>query len=235
MTDKQQILSIVIPSFESPKVLENNLPVLFQFLNSIDFESEVIVVNDGSKNTKAYDKIGLDFGCKIIHLPANEGKGTAIKTGFSVAKGGLLFFTDADIPFEPNNFLRFIEALKKSEIAIGDRHHPDSVYFDRIPNQRRWGSGIFTNLVRNWILKGFMDTQCGLKGFQRHVALELVKKTKISGFAFDVEWLKMAQSKNWKIAKVPVTFRNQEGSSVRLFRHGATMLWNLVQIKYMKF
>jgi dolichyl-phosphate beta-glucosyltransferase len=68
------------------------------------------------------------------------------------------------------------------------------------------------------------DTQCGLKGFRRQAARELFSRSRLNGFAFDVEVLLLAQRLGLAVAEVPVRAQVRRGSKVRVLLDGRRML-----------
>lgn len=199
------------------------------------WESEVIVVDDGSNDNGATEKVAKENGCIFLQQEINKGKGAAVRRGMLAAKGDYRIFTDADIPFEfeaIENFLHYISD-KEFDIAIGDRRLPESNYFSKIKGARKVGSNIFTFFVGRFITTGFSDTQCGIKGFKGKVADDLFSVARLNGFAFDVEILYIALKRNYDIKRLPVHFRsNHDDSSVSLMRHAPGMLMDLFRIKW---
>jgi dolichyl-phosphate beta-glucosyltransferase len=70
-----------------------------------------------------------------------------------------------------------------------------------------------------------------MKGFKDSIANDLFSVSRINGFAFDVEIIYLALKRNYDIKRLPVKLRNQEGTSVSLWRHGVGMVYDLFQIK----
>ena len=226
-------LSIVIPSYRSAKVLENNLPYLLLFLQEQNYASEVIIVDDGSKDSGATERVAIQHNCSYLAYPENRGKGFAVRTGMAVAQGDICIFTDADIPFETSAIEAIIHAIqvKEFDVVIGDRGLQASNYFTKISSQRRLGSGFFTFIVGRFITTGISDTQCGLKGFRKNVAADLFGKSRINGFTFDVELVYISLKRNYDIKKIPVNLRSQDGNSVNIFKHGFKMVLDLFMLK----
>ncbi len=227
------MLSIIIPVFNNSSVLESNLPLLINELSIKKYDFEIIIVDDGSKNQLRTQKIAQYLGAFYIGLDKNRGKGAAIKEGMNIAKGEFRIFTDADIPYEFKSIESMISEFKtgKSDLIIGDRTLVKSEYYDRLSFIRNFGSKLFTLLVGSIFKKGLSDTQCGLKGFTADAAKYLFSKSIINGFAFDVEILYLANKYNYQIQRVPVKLRNQSSSSVRVLKHGISMLIDLFKIK----
>lgn len=240
MQDNQKpgvYLSVIIPSYRDSSVLERNLPVLRQYLESLGKSSEVIVVDDGSNEIFKTKEVAERYGCRFLKNPVNQGKGAAVRRGMLAATGSYRIFTDVDIPFETETFDVFLKYLdqKEFDVVVGDRTLEDSDYFQKVPQLRRWGSDVFSFLAGRFLVGGHFDTQCGMKGFRGEVADYLFHVSRINGFAFDVELLYVALKRNFDIKKVPVVLRCQDGTSVRIVRDGLKMLQDLVRIRANQF
>jgi dolichyl-phosphate beta-glucosyltransferase len=75
------------------------------------------------------------------------------------------------------------------------------------------------------------DTQCGFKAFNRKAAEILVNKSKIDRFAFDVEYLYIAKLNKLKYSSIPVVWRDEAGSSVKVANASVIFLKDLFVIK----
>jgi dolichyl-phosphate beta-glucosyltransferase len=94
-------------------------------------------------------------------------------------------------------------------------------------------SRTFNWLVRRTLLPGILDTQAGLKGFTADATTTLFPLLTVPGFGFDVELLYIALRHGLRVTQVPVRFRyDSEPSSLRFARDGATMLGDLVRIRW---
>jgi dolichyl-phosphate beta-glucosyltransferase len=228
-------LSIILPSYKNAEVLGAQLPGFLSWLKGKDFSFEIIVVDDGSDDNGATEKVAKENDCKFIRLEKNSGKGAAVRKGMLAATGDFKMYTDADIPFEFEAIETFLLYLKEKEfdIVIGDRRLPESKYFSQIKGARKMGSNIFTFFVGRFVTTGFSDTQCGIKGFRAKVADDLFSVARVNGFAFDVELLYIALKRNYDIKRLPVRFRSShDDSSVSLMKHAPGMLKDLFRIKF---
>lgn len=226
------MLSIVLPSYKGADILKNQLPAFITFLKDENIDHEIIIVDDGSGDDGETERIALETGCRFLPLDNNVGKGAAVRKGVFLAKGDYIIFTDVDIPFNYESFRQFLHYLdmKEFDIVIGDRTLPGSSYFTKISGSRKLGSDIYSFIVGRFITGGLFDTQCGMKGFRRNVAIDLFSSGRIHGFAFDVELLYIALKRNYDIKRLPVILRSNEGSSVSLLRHGTRMVLDLFRI-----
>ena len=227
-------ISIVIPSYRSSEVLKKNLPYLKEFLRERLLDAEVIIVDDGSNDNGVTKQVAEQFQCSYHTYPENRGKGAAVRYGMLHATGRFRIFTDVDIPFENEAFDRFIYYLdfKEFDVVVGDRTLPESSYFTEVSKLRKTGSAIFSFIVGRFVAGGYFDIQCGMKGFRAKAADDLFSVSRIDGFAFDVELLYISLKRNYDIKRLPVILRCQEGSSVRVIRHGLGMVFDLFRIKW---
>lgn len=228
-------ISFVLPCYNAADHLEQSLPILQTWLRQLGRSFEIIVVDDGSVDAMATERIVQAAGCKFIGLPSNMGKGGAVRAGMRAAVGRFRVFTDADVPFDEASMERFIRYLdeKEYDVVIGDRTLEASRYFSEISGVRKIGSGLFTFFVGRFVTTGLNDTQCGLKGFSAKVADDLFAVSRLNGFAFDVELLYISLKRNYDIKRLPVVFRSShDQSSVSLLRHAPGMLVDLFRIKW---
>jgi glycosyltransferase involved in cell wall biosynthesis len=84
-------VSIVIPAYNE----EATVAQVVSVARKLDYVDEVIVVDDGSSDRTVEEAEGA--GATVISHITNEGKGSAIKTGFKNSHGDIVAFIDADI------------------------------------------------------------------------------------------------------------------------------------------
>ena len=78
----------------------------------------------------------------------------------------------------------------------------------------------------------FRDTQCPFKLITRELAGELIPRTTIDGWSFDVELLVLAERSGARVISIPVPFAHEEGSTVELgARASLRVLRELMQIR----
>ena len=125
-----------------------------------------------------------------------------------------------------------------ADVAVACRVLPESRYliapsFFRYLYTRHVMSRTFNWIVRHTLVPGILDTQAGLKGFTARAATTLFPLLTIETFGFDVELLYVALRHGLRVAQVPVRFRyDNEPSSMRFARDGATMLGDLLRIRW---
>jgi len=228
------MLSLIIPCYRADGIIANSLPALRNYLQQHDIPHEIIVVDDGSRDSGSTRRIAEREGCRFMENPVNSGKGAAVRRGMLAAQGSVCIFTDADIPFGFASVEQFYNVLSRSDfdIAIGDRTLNGSTYASAIPLKRAFASACFRALVGRSLTSAFPDTQCGLKGFKRQVVQELFPFVETNGFAFDVELLYRVLDRRLKVKRLPVKLQNHGETSVRLLKHGPQMLRDLARLRW---
>src|SRR3989339_473644 len=104
-------LSVIVPAYNEEECLEKTLKSIFLFLDNFGLTAgyEVIAVNDGSTDQTAeiLKKISRT-NFKAVNLPANIGKGGAVKAGMLAATGELKLFMDADGSTDISEIKKFL-------------------------------------------------------------------------------------------------------------------------------
>ncbi|WP_018634819.1 dolichyl-phosphate beta-glucosyltransferase [Parafrankia elaeagni] len=223
-------MSIIIPAYNEGLRLPESLPRLLASVGRIEM-AEVIVVDDGSTDGTACvaeDLLGGDPHHRVVRLPWNCGKGTAVRAGVSAARGQAIVFMDADGASDLNDLPLLLAALEHAEVALGSRRIGAGV---TRTSGRKAGSWAFNQLTRSLVALDVADTQCGFKAFRHAEAKILFSLTRSTGFGFDVEVLSIARSMGYRIAEVPVRWSETPGGTFRMSRHTPAMLVDVVRAR----
>jgi dolichyl-phosphate beta-glucosyltransferase len=89
---------------------------------------------------------------------------------------------------------------------------------------------VFSRLVALLLLPGVHDSQCGFKLFRRSTARELFGRQRLDGFGFDAEVLWLARRLGYRVTEVPIVWRDDNRSNVRLARDSGRMLLDLGRV-----
>ena len=220
-------LTVVVPAYGEGARIGASVAVLQDVLGP---DTEVLVVDDGSGDDTA--TAATAAGAAVIRLPANRGKGAAVRAGMLAARGELVVFTDADLSYPPAQVERLCVELKRgADVVVGSRRHVGTRTLVRAGKVRELSGRVFNLFTRLVLPRSFGDTQCGLKGFRLEAAQEIFAHTRVDGFAFDVEVLWLAWYRGMTIVEVPVELDNAAGSTVRLSKDSMRMLRDLLRIR----
>ena len=226
-------LSIIIPAYNEAARLPATLELVYAFLASQPFASEIIVVENGS--TDGTFNIARDMQKKIANLKVMHeeapGKGWAVRQGMLAAKGEYRFICDADLSMPIAEVTRFLPpVLQDTPIAIALREGPGAVRYDE-PEYRHLIGRAFNTLVRLMLLPGLQDTQCGFKCFRADATEVVFPLVTIRGWTFDVEALFIARRLGFTISEVPIPWRYYPRSRVKVLRDSLRMGTDLIKIR----
>lgn len=231
-------LSIVIPSYNEEKRLPNTLLEMDKFFSSKNYNYEIIVVDDGSKDkTKevANNFIGVVKNLKVMGESANYGKGYVVRKGMLSAKGEFCLFVDADNSTPIQEIDKLLPFFNDGfDVVIGSRSKGgrDANVKIEQPIYRRILAKSANIIIRIMAVSGISDTQCGFKCFKWQTSQEIFSRTHINRWGFDIEALAIAQKKGYKIKEVPVSWYNSADSRVRPIKGAITTLGELLKIKW---
>jgi len=236
-------LSVVIPAYNEEKRLPKTLEEIDKYLSKQNFDYEIIVVSDGSKDRTGQvvrEMFSSVRGLRLIDNKENHGKGYVTRQGMLAANGNYRLFTDADnsTPLEQIEKM-WPEFERGYQVVIGSRDIKGAVLDPPQPFFRRFTGDafrLFRQLICDlWKLK---DTQCGFKCFTRQVVQDVFPKCLIDRFSFDPEMLILAKKMGHKIKEVPIYWKNDAESKVKfqsMVKMGLDLIkirWNLFSHKY---
>jgi hypothetical protein len=148
------------------------------------------------------------------------------------SSGEYLFFSDADLSVAVESLPTFLTALEnRCDAAIGSRRAPGAKIEIHQPKLRELMAQIFTRLANLVLGLHHTDITCGFKGFRREVARELFARQKLNNWSFDAEILFLARLGGYRIAEIPVVWRNDQGTKVRLWKDAASSFWGLLAVR----
>jgi glycosyltransferase involved in cell wall biosynthesis len=221
-------LSVLIPVYNEARTIDEILTLVTREPT----EKEVVVVDDGStdgtrEKLRAWE--GRD-GVRVILHDRNQGKGRAVRTALSAARGDILIIQDADLEYDPSEYpllLRPIEA-GRADVVFGSRFVGSSEH--RVQNFWHQQGNRLLTLISNVVTGlNLSDMATCYKAFHRGVvpSLDLVSP----GFGVDAEITAKVARGGFRIFEVPVSYfgRSQaEGKKIRL-KDGFSALAALLQ------
>jgi len=194
-------ICIVIPAFNEETTVGGVVKSIYQALQKSKYISEVVVVDDGSKDNTA--RKAKQSGAVVISHILNSGSGGATATGLSYAQQNgfdIAATMDADGQHAPEDVIKGIEELirRKDDLLIGSR---------LINNKGMSKVKIFGNKGLSfitYILFGVnsTDSQSGLRIYSRRALQELQWETQ--GYEFCSEMLWRAKQIGLKIGEYPI-------------------------------
>ncbi|MBR0170506.1 MAG: glycosyltransferase family 2 protein [Bacteroidales bacterium] len=162
-------ISIVVPLFNEDESLPHLAEWIDRVMKEHGFSYEVIMVDDGSKDTswQVIEKLHAHNSCyKGVKFRRNYGKSAALNVGFGVAEGDVVITMDADLQDSPDEVPELYRMIKEDgyDLVSGwKKVRYDSKIAKNIPSKffnwtTRRMSGIYLH-----------DFNCGLKAYRRDV------------------------------------------------------------------
>jgi len=228
-------ISVIIPAYNEAARIGPTLTSFHEFLSTQAISFELIVVDDGSTD----DTVSLVASMRptlphlsVIPLPANKGKGHAVRTGMLAARGNIRLFSDADGSTPITEIDKLLAVLKTgaTDIAIGSRYLATSEVTKAQPKIRVVWSRLVNRVMQRVLLPDIADPHCGFKAFTAATAQRIFQQCTIDGWSFDLEVLAIAQKLQFRIQEVPVKWANDERSKGRL-SHLPKELYNVYRIR----
>lgn len=251
-SSSRPFLSVVVPAYNEERRLPQTLQAIVDYLAKQTYNSEVVVVDDGSSDGTIQVVNSFIASHSIVVLIRNDhrGKGYAVRAGMLAARGHIVLFSDADLSTPIDEVAKLLPWFERGYgIVIGSREGQGAQRIQE-PFYRHIMGRVFNSIVRMLTVRGIDDTQCGFKAFRDDVARDVFTRMKLYGenaktitgsmvTGFDVEVLFIGQKSGIKIKEVPVEWRYGNESKVnplkdswRLFRDMVMVRWNDWQGKY---
>ena len=193
-------LSIFFPAFNDSGTIASLVITAIQAVASLTPNFEVIIVNDGSgDNTAAVaDELARQYPqVKVVHHPANRGYGGALRTGFATASKDVIFYTDGDAQYDPNEMAVLWGAMRPGVDLVNGYKISRSDPIHRILLGR-----IYHHTVKLLFGLEVRDVDCDFRMMRKSI-FDRVRLEKDSG-VICLEMMKKIQDAGFHIAEVPV-------------------------------
>jgi glycosyltransferase involved in cell wall biosynthesis len=229
-------LSIIIPVYNEYE----NIDLVIQTVRSAGLPPEIqdlelILVDDGSVDGTAQKLEKYHDGrTVIVHSSgSNSGKGTAIRTGITYVTGDIVLIQDADMEYDPNDYVALLQPLISGRAAV--------VYGSRFL-RKWWPEGMaWQNWLANQLLKittnilygaGLTDEATAYKMFKTDILRSLNLKAK--RFELCPELTAKILKKGHKITEVPINYKGRtvaEGKKIK-WHDGFESIWALLKYRF---
>ncbi|MFA5156207.1 MAG: glycosyltransferase family 2 protein [Candidatus Omnitrophota bacterium] len=205
------LLSVILPVYNEA----NTIKQILEKINSVNMDKEVIVVDDGSTDGTDHILNEIKFAnLKIIHHTSNRGKGAAFLTGLAHAQGEYVIVQDADLEYDPADYLRLINIIQENtaDMVLGARFTKG--YHGLL--MPRLGNRFLTALI-NLLFKARLNdclTCYKLAHRQTFNAMGL----KSAKFDMEIEIVAKALKNKLRITEVPISYQPRnysEGKKIR--------------------
>jgi len=226
--------SIVIPVYNEVATIAKLIDAVKNA--ELEVEKEIILVDDGSTDGTKEILNSIkekDRTIKIYRHQKNQGKGRALKTGFSHMTGDVVIIQDADLEYDPHEYKALLDPIIN--------HGADVVYGSRLSGGKparmymfwhKVGNGVLTFITNILYNTTITDMETGYKVFKREVINNLNIKSR--DFTVEAEITAKIFKKKYRVYEIPISYygRNySEGKKIRWY-HGLSAIWALIKYKF---
>lgn len=219
---KKPTLNICIPVYNEETELRTSVMTLVTYLqqNMKDFSWDITVVDNASKD-KTYEiakQIAQELPhIVVMHLP-QKGRGRAVKYAWEQSKHDILAYLDVDLSTDLKHLPALVRSLTRGyDIAIGTRNGKGARVFGRNTLRTITSKG-YMSMIKLGFWVHFSDAQCGFKAVTRKVVRDLIPHIRDNAWFFDTELLILAEKLGIRIYEEPVTWIDNPGSTVRVWK-----------------
>ncbi len=208
------ILTIIIPVYNEVSTVEEVL----SRVQATPYDKQIIIIDDCSTDgTREKIRAISDANVEKYFHEHNMGKGAAIATGFSKAKGDVILIQDADLEYDPAEYGALLRPILegRADVVFGSRFvgYPRRVlyFWHQLGNQ-------FLTLLANMLNDlNLSDMETGYKVFTREVLQSFQIKSK--RFGFEPEFTAKVAKRKFRIFEVPISYYG------RTYKQGKKITW----------
>jgi glycosyltransferase involved in cell wall biosynthesis len=222
------LLSIIVPVYNESATIGAVLDRLLTI--DLPLDREIIVVNDGSTDgtRDVLDALPPRGTClSIVHLPANRGKGHAVRVGLAQARGSITAIQDADLELDPAQLRDLIRPILdgQADAVYGSRFLVPSF---KVPLSTRIGNRTLTWMTNVCYGQSLTDMETCYKIIRGDIARGL--ELKADRFDIEPEITVALLRRGHRIVELPVTFSPRSRAAGKKIRwrdgiEAVRMLW----------
>jgi len=223
-------LSVVIPIFNEVHTLAE----VVERVRGSGVPVEMVLVDDGSTDgtRELLKQWENDPDVQVILHPHNQGKGAALRTGFVHARGDAVVIQDADLEYDPAEYLKLIQPIVEdhADVVFGSRFSGDNqrvLYFWHYVANRMLT--LLSNAMTNLNLT---DMETCYKVFRRDVIQKIAPTLREDRFGIEPELTaKVAGLPGIRIYERPITYYGRtyaQGKKIT-WKDGLRALWCILR------
>lgn len=233
-------ISIVVPIYNEERTLEKIIAAV-ENADVFDLEKEIILVNDCSsdKSKEILEKYKEKY--KVHHHETNKGKGAALKTGFKNATGSIILIQDADLEYDPNEYVNLLKPIldEKADVVFGSRFsgagpHRVLYYWHYVGNKMLTRlSNMLTNL-------NLTDMETCYKAFTKEILDQIYPKLESKRFGIEPELIarvaKLVKQDKCRVYEIGISYSGRtykEGKKIG-WKDGVEAVWCVIKYNLFK-
>lgn len=219
---KKPSVAIMLPTYCEAGNIEN----LIREIKSLKHESLIIVIDDSSHDGTAgiVEKLQREFDNILVFTrPTKLGLGTAITDGFRIILSlknspDYIITMDADYSHNPQTIPKLLATAEEGyDLVIGSRYTKGS----RIVGWhiiRRLISRAANSIASTMVGMKIRDCTSGFRCYSKNYVESVIEHLHSQTYEIQIETVKQAWSRGFKVKEVPMTFENRKKGKSKLTR-----------------
>ena len=225
--------TITIPVFNEAKTLPAQLEKILTYINNEGLDFDLVVVNNNSTDDteQTLYELSLVYEFHVINLK-KKGVGIALRESWDTAgENEIIGYMDLDLSTDLENLKNIDDILRKYDILTASRLEKSSKVFNR-KISREIISRVFNIIIKIVFKSKLKDHMCGFKFMTSDQYITLKNKYRYSDdWFFLVELLIIAQREGRNIFSVPVIWRDDPNSKVKVVSLSFSYLMSMLKLK----
>ena len=222
------VVSVLVPAYNEGATVAR----VFERLAGVPLQLEIVAVDDGSRDDTG--RILDDLAARgrihrVIHHPANRGKGAAIRTAIAAATGDVMVVQDADLEYDPADLPALLAPIAdgRADAVYGSRFlggpHRVLLFWHSVGNR-------LLTLLSNMLTDlNLTDMETCYKMVRADLMRRLVLTT--DRFGFEPELTARLAQAHARIYELPISYAGRtyaEGKKIS-WRDGVAALWHILR------
>lgn len=216
-------LSLIVPMFNEENHIAKCIKEVQKLSVGQNFSLEIILVDDASTDKSlliAKEIAAQNPNIRLLQHEKNQGKGAALRTGLIYASGDFVGIQDADMEYDPMDYLILLEPLLdgRADVVYGSRYlKPQTrrvLYF-----WHTWMNKMLTRLSNMFTNLDISDMETCYKLFSRKAIADIAPKLKENRFGFEPEITAQVAQGRWRIYESAISY------NPRTFEEGKKIGW----------
>jgi len=207
-------LTAFFPAYNDEHTIEKIVRTAAQEMRKVTDDFEVLVVNDGSKDStrEILERLRQELPfLRVIHHETNLGYGAALISGFRGAKKDLIFYTDGDGQYDVTEMHNLIERLGPNvDLVNGYKIKRADAWYRILVGE------VYRRAMRWAFQLSIRDVDCDFRLFRRQI-FDSISLESRSG-VICVEMAKKFERAGFRMVEVPVSHYPRPYGSSEFFR-----------------
>jgi glycosyltransferase involved in cell wall biosynthesis len=220
-------VSVVIPAYNERETIRE----IVGRVQCVGLHDEIIIVDDSSTDgtSELLEKLAQMPDVRVLRHEANQGKGAALRTAFTEARGDVVLIQDADLEYDPSDYARLLAPIQRGEadVVYGSRFLENA---DQDPSRlHRFGNRMLTTASNLLTGQRLTDMETCYKVFRRELLDDVPLRQ--DRFGFEPELTAKLARRGVRIMEVPIRYHSRgydEGKKIGV-RDGFNALYCILR------